>query len=543
LGFAAEVLLVGGLVGLALAVREPSLLLTPSFPPVRVPILQALEVANGQAIPLADQSPYLGPLFIYLLAAVYKLFGPSLEATQAVPWLLGSLTVLPTYLLGRELGGRVAGLLAAALLVTSPAHIVITSHVAWVHSLTPLLAVTTLWLLARARCRSAGFALAAAGLCAGLALQSHPTVAPLLVGAVGATLWQRQDWLRTRWVALALALALLGYSPLLVNTVLTRFVVVADIQGKQARYLDAEVDAGEDPDHGVYANNLQLLAISLVRLTAGELEDGKSPAEYAQDPRVVVYPVLGLAGLVWLARRGQPVLLLALLPAILLPPLFNGQYKPILAGRYLMPLVPVLFVGIGLGLVTLARGLDARPWGLARRGLLAMLALLLITRPLPLLQDFYAQSRDDGGDNTLALRALEQLKAARRGDEVVVLDPRLIEVKAVGGGSAANSLGWLLAVSGIPSLAYDGNSRGITGYLAVLQRDTADIVDNQVLLNPLDGRRSNGRDHANFRAYRVAAPRGYLRPRGAWSCSAWKPCASAPEAAYNGGGDSDGSST
>ena len=73
------------------------------------------------------------------------------------------------------------------------------------------------------------------------------------------------------------------------------------------------------------------------------------------------------------ARRGQPVLLLALLPAIFLPPLFNGQYKPILAGRYLMPLVPVLFVGIGLALAAQARVLYTRPGGLDRGGLLALL--------------------------------------------------------------------------------------------------------------------------------------------------------------------------
>jgi 4-amino-4-deoxy-L-arabinose transferase-like glycosyltransferase len=506
LGLIADIGLAGGLVGLALAVRWPDLLLSPAFPPMRLPILQALELANGQALPLADQAPYLGPLFIYLLVGVYKLFGPSLETTQAVPRLLGGLTVLPTYLLGRELGGRVAGLVAAALLVTSPAHTVITSHVAWVHSLTPLLAVTTLWLLARASRRSAGPALAGAGLCAGLALQSHPTVAPLLGGAVVAFLWQRKAWLRTRWAALALALAVLGYSPLLINTVLTRFVVVADIQGKQARYLDAEVDPGEDPNHGFYANNLQLLGFSLLRLTAGELEDGRAPAEFVQDPRVLAYPIIGLAGLAWAAGRGRPILLLALLPAIFLPPLFNGQYKPILAGRYLMPLVPVLFVGVGLGLAALARGLNARPWGLICGGLLMVLALLLTAYPLQLLDDFYQQSRDDGGDNTLYLRAVDQLKAARRGNEMVVLDPRLIEVKTAGGGSAANSLGWLLAVSGIPSLSYDGNPRGIAGHLAVLERKTADAADDQITLNPLDGRRSGERERQNFRAYRAAAP-------------------------------------
>ena len=105
LGVRAEIPAVVGLVGVALATRWPYLLLSPQFPSVGATILLALDLADGRAFPLADDSPYIGALFIYLLAGLYKLAGPSVEATLLVPWAIGGLTVVPTYLLARELAG------------------------------------------------------------------------------------------------------------------------------------------------------------------------------------------------------------------------------------------------------------------------------------------------------------------------------------------------------------------------------------------------------------------------------------------------------
>ena len=61
----------------------------------------------------------------------------------------------------------------------------------------------------------------------------------------------------------------------------------------------------------------------------------------------MVYPALGLLGLLVTRRRLGWILLAGLIAAVLLPPILNGKYRPILDGRYLMPLVPVMFVGIG----------------------------------------------------------------------------------------------------------------------------------------------------------------------------------------------------
>lgn len=543
LGVRADVLLAGGLVGLAFAVRWPSLLLSPQFPSIGGTILRALDVADGRALPLNDQAPYLGPLLVYLLAGVFKLFGPSVEAPLLLAWALGSLTVVPTYLLGRELGGRPAGLLAGALLATSGAHTVISSHVPLVHSMTPLLATTTLWLLVWAVNRAAldetvrqhqaaigmarpvlavpgaggGRLLALAGLFAGLSLQTHPTVAPLLGGAALATLACRPVWLRTRWPYLAALAVMLGYGLLLAHHVQTHFAVVDDVQSKQARYLDADVDDGENADRGVYLNNLEQLAISTVRLTSGAIDEREETLEFLLDPWVLVYPAFGLAGLALVAWRGNPVLLLALLPALLLPPLLSGKYRPILDGRYLMPVVPVLLVGIGLAFAELGRVLVAR--GAASRWHtpswtaflpLSALAVLLVLHPLWLLSEFYKDTQEDGFSNALYLRTLDQVRAAELGDEVVVLDDRLSEVKSAGGGDGRSNFTWLLAVSRISSGTWDGAGgdapEALAGQVAILHRTTAEHLGDQLTLTPLDGRRLTGRDRPSYRAYRVTTP-------------------------------------
>ena len=359
LGAWVDVLVVGALVALAGAVRWPNLLLSPQFPSVGDTIMAALEMSEGQAFYLHDSAPYLGAPFIWLLALAYRVFGPSLEVTLLVPWALGALTVVPTYLLGRELAGRTAGLVAAMLLATAGAHVVVTSHVVLSHSLTPLCSTFTLWLLARAVMRQSGRSLALAGLGAGISLQTHPTVLPLLAGSAVAVLLVRPAWLRTRWPYLALVLVVVGYSTLLANHVLNGFEVVADIESKQETYLEGGEEAGEAADRGLYLTNLASLSVSLARMTSGQINERETRAEYLVDPWILSYPVLAVLGALIAARRGNPLLLVALAVAVFWPPLLSGKYKPILDGRYLMPDLPVLFVDIAVAFGALA-GLVAR---------------------------------------------------------------------------------------------------------------------------------------------------------------------------------------
>jgi 4-amino-4-deoxy-L-arabinose transferase-like glycosyltransferase len=561
-----DVPLAGAFVVLAGVVRWPHLLMSPQFPSVGDTIMMALDVAEGRAFYLHDAAPYLGAPFIWLLALVYRLAGPSIEATMLLAWALGALTIVPTYLLGREVGGRGGGVIAAAFLATSGAHTVVTSHVPLSHSLTPLVSTTALWLVARAARRAraslrslhvtagdqrdvafealplsrttrggpkggapsfvrglgGGGSLALAGLLAGLALQTHPTSAPLLVGAALGALLTRPGWLRTRWPAVALALVVVGYGSLLAYHLTSRFEIVADVQSKQERYLDADDDAGEEVAHGVYLNNLEQVTLATTRLVSGAIAERPTRADYLLDPWVVATVGLALGGLVVAARRRQWWLVGAVGLAIFLPPVFSGKYRPILDGRYLMPLVPVLFAAIGLAVATAARSVAAggavrRAGGLpsprlalgpARAAAVLLLSVgtaLLAAHPLALLDTFYEDSQEDGFSNALYLRTLHQLEAARQADEAVLLDPLLANVKSTGGGKASSSFTFLLALEHIPNEPLDaaGPSADLAGRLAILHRATAERLGDDWQLEPLDGKRVRGKDSASYRAYRI----------------------------------------
>src|SRR5207237_1084919 len=117
-----DVVLIGTLTILAGVVRWPNLLLSPQFPSGGEGIVMALAVADGHALYLREVSPYIGTPYLYLLALVFRVVGSSVEATLLLSWAMGTLTIVPIYLLGREVGGRMVGCVAATLLAMSAAH-------------------------------------------------------------------------------------------------------------------------------------------------------------------------------------------------------------------------------------------------------------------------------------------------------------------------------------------------------------------------------------------------------------------------------------
>src|SRR5579885_2263148 len=99
-----------------------------------------------------------GPLFDYLIAMVAWIAGfghPSERVTHVVaawmPAILGMLIVPVVYLLGRDVFGRRAGLIAAAVAATSPGHFLSVGMVGYTdhHVLESLLSAVVLWLVVR----------------------------------------------------------------------------------------------------------------------------------------------------------------------------------------------------------------------------------------------------------------------------------------------------------------------------------------------------------------------------------------------------------
>jgi hypothetical protein len=112
-----------------------------------------------------------------------------------------------------------------------------------------------------------------------------------------------------------------------------------------------------------------------------------------RDPRVWAFTMLAVAGLVAAARLGAWSLPLAVVTFLLLLPLFPASHNDLpRQGRYLMPLVPLAFAGVG-GLAAMlwrrtdgaragARMASQRLSGTWARAALAVVLALVVLWPL-----------------------------------------------------------------------------------------------------------------------------------------------------------------
>ncbi len=100
--------------------------------------LDAMQLLKGQfALYFAANNGREG-LFIYLLAGMFSLFGPSVESARATAALVGSLTVPAIYFTGRSMFSHRVGVLAAAILGSTFWHLAL-SRVAFRAITLPLL--------------------------------------------------------------------------------------------------------------------------------------------------------------------------------------------------------------------------------------------------------------------------------------------------------------------------------------------------------------------------------------------------------------------
>src|SRR5688572_14359601 len=163
MALALEVLVVLAILALAAAVRADGFMVVPRLTDETLEVALGLRLAREGGLPLVGYAPHIGGLFTYLTAGMFLLLGPKIEAGRVLVLITGVLTILPTYLLGRDLGqslasgdlrdasgdeigdpdrgllcGRLVGLTAALLLALWGPHIATSSRIAYSNSMTPL---------------------------------------------------------------------------------------------------------------------------------------------------------------------------------------------------------------------------------------------------------------------------------------------------------------------------------------------------------------------------------------------------------------------
>ena len=98
----AEALLMLALFGFAMIMRWPNLMRLPHFTDEIGEIRWTLGILSGEHFPLTAQVKYFGPVHHYIVALCFWIFGPSLTLPRTIVCVIGALTVVLTYLIGRE---------------------------------------------------------------------------------------------------------------------------------------------------------------------------------------------------------------------------------------------------------------------------------------------------------------------------------------------------------------------------------------------------------------------------------------------------------
>ena len=500
-------LLFAAIIGIAAAARWPNLWLIPTFTDETIEVRLAYDVARGLAAPLTNVDPYIGAFWTWVLAFGFWLFGLSPWLPRLLSLVCGVLTVAAAWWLGKQLAGRTGAVIAALFMAGCSTHVLVNSHVAWSHATTPLWTTLGFACLVRAlrgeKTTPWGYWLVGAGFFLGLGVQTHITAVLLLPGAALALLLQRPGLLRTRWALSGMLAFLLAISNLIVFNILTGGATFTGGQAVLADYTGQD----EGVDAGSYGENVSRLTLATGWVLSGAIEKRRFVGETLLQPLVLGYLGLAVGSVVWAARRGHLLPLLVAVPYLLVLPVLQGKYEPLLNGRYVMPILPLVFASIGLAAADALTLLRRRFGGRALLPSAVVLGVLALAAVYPLAG--LAQYQRTARTNHAIIAAYDAVMADRRPDEVVVVDYGLDGVFFMAAGSAFKSTELLLGGSSVPYTVIDARASslgdalsGQDSRLLVLNTEKVRVLSRNFTLTPLMG---GERDGPGFGVFRVSA--------------------------------------
>lgn len=485
----------------ALAIRWPYLLRLPHFTDETVEIEWALSIWRGEIRPLTASDRYYGPLHPYLVALCLAIFGPSATLPRAIVMVFGAFTVALTYLLGCAIAGRLAGLLGAALLLTAPQHIIVNSHIAWQNATTPFYATLTFLALTlylkyevgstkygstdqdrpaqapesaapipRPR-RTSSFALPTwswlllAGFAYGLTLNTHVgtiVLAPALALTFLVVVWRAGAWrvFRTPWPWLAPVAGIVAYGPVLIFNVTNNLPGVRRVQTQRNYAYEMNLTWEK------YWQNHGDLWLQALRIVSNPMRIPQERWHYLTSPYLLLMAGLCATGLVLLARRRQPLPLLALLSTAAIMPAFNKAYgqswdRYMLTGRYVTFLLPLALIAVAVAALALAgwllRVLPALRANLRLRwgAIAATVALLtlLVLYPLQPLFRYYTHEASKDPDNASFLATVEFVKGTLGPRQQVIIGRKLSAVDLKDGADAREIFDLLFDLERVPHVS------------------------------------------------------------------------------------------
>jgi len=167
-------------------------------------------------LPLTGPTALVPPLYPYLLAGIFKVFGLYSQgaafATLGLNSLFSALTCIPLYLSAREsLGGKAARWVGWGWVVY-PYSVYFSAGIVWEFALTGLLFATCFW-LAQGLGRWASWGRwVGYGVMCGVTMWSNPSTLPVLVGLLGLAAWRGRQVLRPVVALIALGAMMLPWT-------------------------------------------------------------------------------------------------------------------------------------------------------------------------------------------------------------------------------------------------------------------------------------------------------------------------------------------
>jgi hypothetical protein len=496
----------------AIGIRLPHLWSVPAVGDDTGDLLRALARAQAGAwlVPGAagSSASSVGALHELLFAAAFAVVGPSPYLPRLITAIQAALTIPLVYVLTRELCRplgrrrleetfvmpRLAGLIAAGLLATSAAHVVVTSHVARAESFTPLLVIGLLYAVERALNGRNGRWLLLAGGLFGLAIETSPLVLAILPGLLLAIWWRGRPLL----LGYRAMFALIGFAGTYAGslaTLLQQGVLSGMGPGAMpgatpgALTIGGQLAGGGSPTGEMYLDSVGVALVAVWRIVAGQLTSRLPADDVLSDPLAWPFIALAVLGVLVLMLRGRPTLPLAALSCLLILPYVSAEADPLLNGRYLMPVAMVGIIAIGVAVGALAPIVTGQ--GSLPRLALGVVLGGLVLAPLGGLRAYYdAASAEERMADGL-LRVPHAVFEERRYDEVVLLDECLARLRLGAGGNALESLQYLLATSGVPSQPTTVSTRALASLtttgraLMVLDRASVPTVEAGARLTPL----------------------------------------------------------
>ena len=413
---------------LGVLTRAPYLALIPVFEDEAGQTVYALSIQPGEFMPLVGNDPYAGPLFSYIIAVSLRVFGSTPAAPRIVAMVMGVLTVGLTYLLARALGlGRPWAALVGLLMAANPHHILINSHYAGTTYILPLFSTAFLLALVLAIKRESGGWLVAAGGLLGLAMQTNPIPALMLPGVA---VWfflqhKRGTGLRTRWPYLAAVAFVIAYAPVIAYNLQTGVVGVQEAGARSYLWQP-------NPSLSTYLQNLWRLALQLCRQISGVLEGEENLKTLLGLP--LLFGAWASVGLIYAARRGLCLPLLAVGSHALIMPWLSNHYGMTGTTRFTNHLTPLIFVAmVALVENVLNSSFPPAPLPSKARGVRWLVGVLLVALslwPLTSLFRYYERATARGETNAPALAFFDELVQQWRGEKILVSDS-MNDVKAI----------------------------------------------------------------------------------------------------------------